>query len=188
MFLTKPHSSLQFLTQFLLANTVSSLTTLTPNCTVPHNVTNIVESPNTRGTYDIIKSCVFTLFILHMDCAVPEHPKADERSRWYLVGKNLSLIEGNIVKTEMHADHNTYVGNCGGLLISRLEDGVVILQFHGEVCCQRGATKMEKVKERMAQDTRRLRQYGRFCYESCTLYIRRGSLRANHGRTKEKVG
>jgi hypothetical protein len=52
--------ALLFLIPHLSLVSASSFST---NCTYPHTSTNFVSSPNTRGTFDILWSCLFTIFI-----------------------------------------------------------------------------------------------------------------------------
>ncbi|KAE8442737.1 hypothetical protein EG329_002877 [Mollisiaceae sp. DMI_Dod_QoI] len=69
---------------FLLVDGALGYTTFTPNCSILEQPANFVESPHSRGTLDILWSCLFTIIactwtILHLN--VPEQ-RADESSEW----------------------------------------------------------------------------------------------------------
>ncbi|KAN0083868.1 hypothetical protein V8E54_002956 [Elaphomyces granulatus] len=55
------HSSLGGL--FLLVGLVSASRTFQPNCTIPSEVVNLVYAPAVRGTFNILWSSIFTVFI-----------------------------------------------------------------------------------------------------------------------------
>ncbi|KAG9238995.1 hypothetical protein BJ875DRAFT_276092 [Amylocarpus encephaloides] len=59
----------------IYANLVQGYTTFSPKCSTPNSTVNYVSGPNTRGTLDILWSCLFTIVactwtVLHLN--VPE--------------------------------------------------------------------------------------------------------------------
>ncbi|KAH8599526.1 hypothetical protein B0O99DRAFT_328402 [Bisporella sp. PMI_857] len=62
---------------FFLISTALAFTHFNPNCTTPNTVVNFVSTPNSRGTLNILWSCLFTIIactwsIQHLN--IPESP------------------------------------------------------------------------------------------------------------------
>src|SRR5438045_2076093 len=78
-------SSSLVLSLVLIANLVSAYETFHPNCTFPHKTVNLVTSPEIRGTFNILWSCLFTLLICtwtiqHLN--VPAQKPRETKSCW----------------------------------------------------------------------------------------------------------
>lgn len=75
---------MRFVSFLFLANFAQGYTKFSPNCSIPTSNINFVQSPNARGTLDILWSCLFTIFactwtVLHLN--VPEQ-RDDLHRNW----------------------------------------------------------------------------------------------------------
>ena len=82
---------------YLFISSVQGYSEFFTNCTAPTSQISYVSSPNTRGTFDILWSCFFTIIastwtIQHLN--VPEQPN-EQRSRdqrWYEALRSLTSL------------------------------------------------------------------------------------------------